>query len=114
DLVPPRPPDVRDHEDRAEQPDQHEHQRDRALDAPLGERAADREARRIVDDLHAVPAGALADQVEPGHAGVVDVEVVLAPVERVVTHDFPAIQIVQKTSAAMPTRKMTIPSGTGP
>ena len=88
-----------------------------ALDPLLGLGAAGREPGRVVDDLHAVAAGALADQVEPAQRRVVDVERVDAvpPCRAVIdAHDFPAIQSVVKTSATMPIRKIARPSVTGP
>jgi hypothetical protein len=103
----------REHRDEPDRADggQQEEQRDRPLDAPLRPGAGHREPGRVVHDLHAVAPGARLDHVEPARRRRRSLAGALLGLDG---HDFPAIQIVEKISATMPTRKITMASGTGP
>src|SRR5262249_3436771 len=118
DLVLPRPRDVRDHEGRSEEAGEQEDQGEAADHARFTLRSRHREARRVVHDLHTVPTRALLNEVEPGQARVVDIELLALDVGTVVAglcaHDLPAIHSAEKIRTTMPTRKMTRPSATGP
>src|SRR5690606_41527330 len=111
DGDPTRPGDVDRHERGGGETGEKEQRGDGADESPLG-LASRLYLRFVVDDFDPVTPHSRPDDVEPGQRRVLPF--FAGFVGRCGAHDFPAIQRLAKTSAEIPTTKITTPSVLGP